>query len=606
MDIGACYRGKGICDFRVWAPARESVWVNILSTPERMVPMVKDGEGYFSVRVEGIEPGTRYLYALGDETRPDPASQFQPDGVHGPSAIVDQGAFPWRDATWRGLAVECMVLYEVHVGTFTPEGTFDAATARLSELKDLGINAIEVMPVGEFPGVRNWGYDGVYPFSVHRAYGGPEGFKRFVDACHAVGMAVVLDVVYNHLGPEGNYLSCFGPYFTDRYRTPWGEAVNFDGAGSDGVRNYFVEHARFFFRDYHVDALRLDAIHGIFDFGAKHILEELSERVEAFSAEAGRKVYLIAESDLNDVRTIRDREQGGHGIDAQWCDDFHHCVHTLLTGERKGYYCDFGEVDQFVTSLNDGFVYSWRYSSYRKKHFGSSSKGMSPHRFVAFTQNHDQVGNRLAGERLSKLVSFDALKLAAVANILSPYIPLLFMGEEYAEEAPFLYFVNHGDAGLIEAVRKGRAEEFATFEWKGNLPDPQGEETFAASKLRWNERREGKHGVMLEFYRRLIALRGGIPAFAHAEAEASKAWRVGETDVVVLERRHQEGTAFVVMHFGRDEVSIAVDFASGGLHTVIDSSDLQWLGAGSTFPSDIRGGDIIRLRPFCATVLVTE
>lgn len=606
MHIGAIYRGKGFCDFRVWAPERETVEVEILSSPTRVISMTKDAGGYFSASVEGLTPGARYWYVLGDEKRPDPASQLQPDGVHGSSAVVDQSAFSWNDGAWKGADLACMLIYELHVGAFTPEGTFDAARGRLADLRKLGVNAIEVMPVSAFPGERNWGYDGVYPFSVHAAYGGPEGFKRFVDACHAEGMAVVLDVVYNHLGPEGNYLSCFGPYFTDRYRTPWGDAVNFDGPGSDGVRNYFVENALFFLRDYHVDALRLDAIHGIFDCGAKHILEELSERVETYSQESNRTCFLIAESDLNDVRTIRRREQGGHGIHAQWCDDFHHCVHTLLTGERKGYYCDFGEVDQLVKSLNEGFVYSWDYSRYRDKHFGSSSKGIAPHRFVSFTQNHDQVGNRLAGERLAGLVSFDALKLAAVANILSPFIPLIFMGEEYAEEAPFQYFVSHGDAGLIDAVRKGRAREFASFQWKGEVPDPQGEETFAASKLDWTKRGEGKHAVMLSFYRELIALRGRMPAFAHSEDSGTKAVRLGETDVVVLERRHPDGTTFVVMHFGKEEVSVEADFASGRLLKVFDTSEERWLGSGTKIPSDIGAGDVIELRPYGATVFVTE
>ena len=401
MRVGANYLGDTRCEFFIWAPLLNKVELKIVSPEGNVVSMDRDRLGYWRAGVEGISPGTLYLYRLDSEReRPDPASYFQPSGVHEPSEVVDHGAFSWKDESWKGIHLSRMIIYELHVGTFTPEGTFKSIIPRLDELIDSGVNAIEIMPIAQFPGERNWGYDGVYPFAVQNSYGGPDGLKNLVNECHKKGVAVILDVVYNHLGPEGNYLPEFAPCFTDKYKTPWGRAINFDDAYSDGVRNFFIENAIYWLKNYHIDALRLDAVHAIVDAGAKHFLEELAERVEEFSKQEMRKFYLIAESNLNDSRVIKPRELGGYGIDAQWCDDFHHSLRVLITGDRSGYYVDFGDIENLVKSFREGFVYSGRYSEYRKRNFGNSSKGRPGGQFVVFTQNHDHIGNRIFGERL--------------------------------------------------------------------------------------------------------------------------------------------------------------------------------------------------------------
>ncbi|HEY9649768.1 MAG TPA: malto-oligosyltrehalose trehalohydrolase, partial [Coleofasciculaceae cyanobacterium] len=418
MKIGSNYLGEGRCEFSVWAPTHDDVAVQLVSPENRIIPMKKDEQGYFKVLAENIQPGTFYFYKIAGDDRPDPASYYQPKDVHGPSEVVDHSTMNWTDTNWSGVPLENMIIYELHVGTFTPEGTFEAIIPRLRELCEFGVNAIEIMPVAQFPGDRNWGYDGAYPYAVQTSYGGPEGLKKLVDACHQEGLSVILDVVYNHFGPEGNYNSQFGPYFVEKYKTPWGMAINFDDVHSDGVRNYFVENALYWFQNYHIDALRLDAVHAIYDLGAKHILREISEEVATLSERMGRKLYLIAESDLNDVRVIQEREVGGHGMDAQWSDDFHHALHALLTGEQRGYYQDFGQCQQLAKAYKESFVYSWQYSLHRRRYHGNDANDRPGHQFVVCTQNHDQVGNRMLGERLTHLVSFEALKLAAGALML--------------------------------------------------------------------------------------------------------------------------------------------------------------------------------------------
>ncbi|MBI1995456.1 MAG: malto-oligosyltrehalose trehalohydrolase, partial [Deltaproteobacteria bacterium] len=435
--IGARLLDNNRCLFRVWAPAASSVDVIVVAPTQRSVLLAHSADGYFSAEVENIPNGSLYHYRLNDEKdRPDPASRFQPQGVHGPSQVVDP-AFPWEDAHWLGLPLQSYILYELHVGTLTSEGTFDAIVPHLPELKDLGITAIELMPVAQFPGSRNWGYDGVQPFAVQNSYGGPQGLKRLVNACHKVGLSVVLDVVYNHLGPEGNYLADFGPYFTDRYKTPWGPALNFDGPESDHVRRYFIDNALYWINEFHFDALRLDAVHAILDHSPYTFLEQLADEVHSQAKTLNRQVFLFPESAANDSRLVRARELGGYGLDAQWNDDFHHALRGVLTGERSGYYVDYGEFRQLVKAYREGFVYSGEYSKHRRRRHGTSTQDIPAERFVVFSQNHDQVGNRMLGERLSQLVSFEALKLAASTVILSPFIPLLFMGEEYSEVAPF-------------------------------------------------------------------------------------------------------------------------------------------------------------------------
>jgi len=603
VQVGAVYLGGGDCRFTVWAPLRDGVSVVFTDPARRELPLAKDARGYWHGEAGDVLPGTEYAIRLDqDLRRPDPASHFQPQGVHQASQVVDHLGFPWAEENWGGVPLDEMVIYELHVGTFTPEGTFDGVISRLGDLRELGVTAVELMPVAQFPGGRNWGYDGVYPYAPQNSYGGPDGLKRLVDACHRRGMAVILDVVYNHLGPEGNYLRDFGPYFTDKHKTPWGDALNFDGPSSEGVREFFLQNALYWFRQYCVDALRLDAVHAICDTGPKHFLCELAERVAELSGRLGRKLYLIAESDLNDPRLIRPCEQGGHGLDAQWADEFHHASRTLLTGERGGYYEDFGELSHLAKAYRRGYVYAGEYSAHRKRCFGAPTDGCCARQFVVFTQNHDQVGNRMLGERLSTLVSFEALKLAAGAMLLAPYVPLLFMGEEYGEERPFLYFVSHGDPSLQTAVCEGRKAEFKAFAWRGEPPDPNDEGTFCASRLDWDARNAGRHGTLLNFYRRLIALRREVPALRRLSWREMEVSEQGD-HMILLRRYYGASEVLIALNFGGPEVDCLAkapersDRDDGEWVKVLDSADQKWGGPGSSLPGRIRAGTALRLRP---------
>lgn len=581
MRIGIHRSGNKGYEFTVWGPFLKTVSLKMVSPYQKNIPMEKDQRGYWKAMVEEVTQNISYYYRLDDERdRPDPASHFQPEGVHGPSQVIDH-SFNWQDEHWRGIDPVEMIMYEVHVGTFTPEGTFDAVIQRLDDLRDLGVNALEIMPIAQFPGERNWGYDGVYPYAVQNSYGGPEGLKRLVNECHKKGISVILDVVYNHMGPEGNYLREYGPYFTDKYKTPWGDAINFDDAYSNEVRNFFIENALHWFRHYHIDALRLDAVHAIFDREAKHFLHELSERVEGFSLQAGRRFYLIAESDLNDSRVVVSRELGGHGMDGVWCDDFHHSLHTLLTGENQGYYLDFGKIEHLVKSVREGFVYSGEYSEFRKRNHGNSSKNVPAMHIAVFSQNHDQVGNRMLGERLSALVPYEALKLAAGMVLLSPYIPLLFMGEEYGESSPFLYFVSHCDPALVEAVRKGRKEEFGDFKWKEEPPDPQSRETFLKSKLHWEKRTEGSGKVLLDFYKHVIMLRRTVPALSYLDKKNLAVDGVEEDKIISMRRWKDSSHVFLIFNFNSIDVKFTSVFPKGIWIKILDSSEKMWNGPGS-------------------------
>lgn len=585
--LGARPLGGGRCAFRVWSPGRAAVELRLEAPGARAVPLEAEGEGYWSAVVEGVEPWALYRYSLdGAAARPDPASMSQPRGVHGPSGIVDHAAFRWDDSRWRGIPLDKLVLYELHVGTFSEQGTFDAVITRLPELAALGINALQIMPIAQFPGDRNWGYDGAYPFAAQASYGGAGGFKRLVNAAHRQGFAVLLDVVYNHLGPEGNYLADFGPYFTDRYRTPWGSAVNVDGPHSDHVRRYFIENALSWLRDFHVDGLRLDAVHGIYDFSAVPFLADLSEAVERLSKETGRELALIAESDLNDARMLRARELGGFGLDAQWCDDFHHSLHVLLTGEREGYYSDFTGVSDLAAALNDAFVYAGRYSSFRGRRHGNSAAGCLGRSFVVCAQNHDQVGNRMLGERLSTLTDFERQKLAAGALLCAPYVPMLFMGEEYGETNPFLYFVSHSDPALAQAVREGRRREFEQFKWKGEPPDPQAPETFGRSKLNWAARGEGRHALLLEFYRTVLSLRAGNPDLSSLDREQARA----EGDEVRGTLRLKRGRGVIAFMNFSDRPQDLGAAPEGLWRKLLDSADVRWEGPGATLPETLSPG----------------
>ncbi len=585
--IGAQDLGDNRCEFRVWAPLKQQVGLRIIRPQERDLSLDRNDLGYWQTTLDDVPPGSHYGFLLdGTAQRSDPASQFQPQSIHGPSEVVDHVGFLWTDAGWEGVPLEDMVIYELHVGTFTPEGTFEAILPRLVELRDLGITAIELMPVAQFPGDRNWGYDGVYPFAVQNTYGGPHGLKTLVNAIHHHGMSAILDVVYNHMGPEGNYLRDFGPYFTGRYRTPWGDAINFDEAYSYGVRNFVIENALFWLREYHFDALRLDALHMVFDQGAKHIIQDLTESVARFSRETARKHYLIGESDLDDVRFIKPAKDGGHGLDAQWLDDFHHSLHALVTGENAGYYADFGRIEQLAKAMKEGFVYSWQYSVHRRKFHGSSSRQRSARQFVVFAQNHDQIGNRLLGERLAQLTDFESLKLIAGTLLLAPYVPLLFMGEEYAENAPFLYFVIHTDEALIAAVRESRKTEFEAFQWQQECPDPQAVETFHTSQLNWANREQDRHRLMLEFHTRLLELRRSIPHVVSRKGFTVDCF--ARQGVLMWHRRHTWGQVHCLMNFSAQAQSVRPPVRRSGWTKVLDSADARWEGPGATLPETLR------------------
>jgi len=489
------------------------------------------------------------------------------------------------------LPLDDYILYELHVGTYTPEGTFEAVIPHLDGLARLGVTAVELMPVAQFPGARNWGYDGVDLFAVQNSYGGPEGLRRLVDACHAKGLAVVLDVVYNHLGPEGNYLGDFAPYFDDRYRTPWGPALNFEGPFSDDVRRFFVENALYWIEAFHLDALRLDAVHAILDTSAVPFLEELGEAVHARARELGRRVYLMPESNQNDPRLVLPRERGGMGLDAVWTDDFHHVLHVLLTGERSGYYRDFEGVGDLARSFREGFVYTGRWSPFRRRRHGRPAGGVRAGQHVVFAQNHDQVGNRMRGERLGGLVPFEKQKLAAGVTLLSPFLPLIFMGEEYGETAPFQYFVSHSDPGLIRAVRRGRREEFASFGWEGRVPDPQSEATFRRSRLRHRLKERGRHRTLYEFHRALIELRRSHPALVRLDKKAVEAAPSEGQGALWVRRRAEGEEALAVFHFGDSEAAVSLPPSPNALRKRFDSAERKWGGPGSRLPETLGPGE---------------
>ncbi|MFI0357745.1 malto-oligosyltrehalose trehalohydrolase [Actinomadura sp. 9N407] len=504
--------------FEVWAPDAERVQVATWkgeAPVRRLMSPVEGRHGWWGADVPEAGHGTDYGFVLGDqdEILPDPRSPWQPHGAHGASRVYEHDRFAWTDRAWRGRPLPGSVLYELHVGTFTQEGTFGAAIERLDYLVSLGVDAVELMPVAAFPGIQGWGYDGVHLWAPHEPYGGPDGLKRFVDAAHARGLAVVLDVVYNHLGPSGNRLASYGPYFTDAYSTPWGAAVNFDQVGSDEVRAFVIGNALMWLRDYHLDGLRLDAVHAINDHGAVHILQALAGRVQALSAHLGRELFLIAESDLNDPRLVTSQEAGGYGLDGQWCDDVHHALHAALTGERQGYYCDFGSMATLAKALTRVFVHDGTWSTYRGRHHGRPVDVLRTpaHRFVTFLQNHDQVGNRAAGDRAAASLPPARLKIGAALLLLGPFTPMLFMGEEWAASTPWCYFTDHREPELGRAVTEGRRREFARHGWTGEVPDPQAVDTFRRSRLDWAEAGEGVHRELLEWHRALIALRRAWP-----------------------------------------------------------------------------------------------
>ena len=580
--LGVTFAPDGLAQVRVWAPFAQDVAIQ-LTNYDQLIPLSTDAPGYWQTATEQLRPGDTYRFVLnGTMERPDPVSLAQPEGVHGPSQAVDVAGFAWTDSGWKNHDLDDYLLYELHTSTFSPQGTFAGIIERLDYLVELGVNAIEIMPVAQFPGNRNWGYDGVFPFAVQASYGGALGLQQLVDAAHQRGLAVVLDVVYNHLGPEGNYLPDYGPYFTNRYQTPWGQALNFDGDYSDSVRRYFVENALMWFRDFHVDALRLDAVHAIYDMGSVHILREIREHVDALSAQTGRPYYLIVESDQNDTRFIQSLADAGLGMDGQWNDEFHHALRVTAGGERSGYYADYEGIRHLAKSYRDAYVYDGQFMARRAKIVGSSTANHAGRQFVVFSQNHDQIGNRMLGERPgnewpTQLVSFSMQKLMAGAVLTSPYLPMLFMGEEWGESNPFLYFVSHSDPALVEAVRQGRKAEFAAFQTTLDAPDPQDEQTFERSKLQWSLLTQEPHQVLFHYYQTLLALRKQS-VLRSPDRKSLTVVVDEERQTLMLHRLHDQQRVVCLLNFSPEIQYIPLPETTAHWKKVLDSADPIWLG----------------------------
>jgi len=549
--------------FKVWAPKPVSVALEIAGVQHTMQ---RAKGGWWNAEITDAGAGTQYGFRLdGGDLLPDPRSAFQPKGIFGLSQLVDHNAFQWSDSLWQPKPLPSGVIYELHLGTFTPEGTFRSAIEKLDYLSELGVTHVEIMPVNEFSGSWGWGYDGVDLYAPHHAYGSPDDLKALVDACHAKGLAVLLDVVYNHLGPTGNFLPQFGPYFSDAYKTPWGPAVNLDVQGSFEARRFFIDNALMWLRDYHFDGLRLDAVHALQDNSAIHFLEQLSLEVRALSSHLGRHFTLIAESDLNDPRLVRSRDAHGYGLDAQWSDDLHHALHSVLTGEVSGYYEDFGSLEELATALKEAYVYSGDYSEHRQRSHGRRALGLSGDRFLGYSQNHDQVGNRATGERLSQMISPGYQKIAAALVLTSPFVPMLFMGEEFSASTPFQYFTHHDDHKLGQSVSEGRRSEFAAFGWKPkDVPDPQDPKTFERSKLKWDEVESGIHAEMLGWYKKLIALRKSLPALTDGLMD--------EVDTC-----YSESACWFVMT--RGDIQVVCNFSRTAQQVPVDSDAEQLLAS---------------------------
>ncbi len=606
--LGVNFDKQGKAEVRVWAPLLESVAIRI--EDKETLPLEKGALGIWQATTNKIKPGNLYKVVLQGEKeeveRPDPASLSQPQGPHGHSQAIRLQDFRWQDQQWNNLPLEEYVLYELHTGAFSPESTFEGITRKLDYLKELGINAIEIMPVSQFPGSRNWGYDGVYPFAVQNTYGGAAGLMALVDACHQRGIAVVLDVVYNHMGPEGNYLSDYGPYFTEKYNTPWGKALNFDDAWCDGVRQYFIENALMWFRDFHIDALRLDAVHAIKDFSPNHLLREIKQQVDKLMAQTGRRHYLIAEVDLNDTRFINPLEQGGYGMDAQWIDEFHHALRVTAGEAKTGYYADFEGIGHLAKAYEDAYVYDGQFSPHRFKHFGTRAENNPGKQFIVFSQNHDQVGNRMLGERSSQLVSFEMQKLMAAVVLLSPYLPMLWMGEEWSETNPFLYFISHTDPELVEAVSKGRKAEFAAFHAVGEAPDPQAEETFNNSRLQWHLLKQEPHQTMLRWYKNLIAMRKEQPVLRQLNRKQVDA-EFNEKRGTLLLHRWLDGQHIIcLMNFSKEKQGIQLPTYRQEWRRLLDSAAAEWKNpveqsaaavTHAPAPLAAAAGDSIQLQP---------
>ncbi len=592
--------------FGVWAPLPGIVELKLLSGARAgLHPMRRRSDGTWVTFVEGVAPGDRYQFRLDGVERPDPRSRHQPDGVHGPSAVVDPGAFVWRATAFAAPPLGELPTYELHVGTFTAEGTFEAAAAELPGLRRLGFGAVELMPVAEFPGGRGWGYDGVDLFAPQSTYGGPEGLHRFVDAAHEAGLAVFQDVVLNHLGPEGNYLAEYGPYFSPHEKTPWGPALDFDGPASGPVREHFVHAALSWIDVYRMDGLRLDAVHAIVDHSPTFIAAEVADRVAERSRRAGRRLYVVAESDANDVRIVQAREEGGYGLDAVWSDDFHHAVHALLTGEREGYYQDFGTMAHLAGALQHGFTYEGQWSPFRGRSHGTLARGQPTDRFVVCSQNHDQIGNRARGERLSALVPDSADRLALVLTLVAPAVPLVFMGQEYGERRPFPYFTSHGDPALAKATTEGRRREFAAFAWAGPVPDPQAAETFESAKLDRSVCALPRHRGMLRLTHDLLGLRRTLPALRDTD-RSHVAVEVDERHRFLRLLRGRSGERLLgLFSFAPAPTTWEGFVPEGSWEPCFDAADSRYGGPGAS-PGRLRGGFCSVSMPAFTARLYTE
>lgn len=569
---------------RVWAPQAQQV-VCRTQHPDADIPLAPEPYGYWSAETEKIAVEQPYRFIIDNEAFPDPVSRSQPEGVHGPSAAADL-RFDWTDQHYHCRALRDFIIYELHVGTFSPTHDFNGVIERLPYLKSLGITALEIMPVAQFPGDRNWGYDGTFLFAVQHSYGGAQGLQRLVDACHREGIAVILDVVYNHFGPEGNYLGQYGPYLTDKYHTPWGKAVNYDDAWSHGVRDFICENVAMWFRDFHIDALRLDAVHAIKDFSPSHILQDIKKTTDQLMDKSGRTHYLIAECDLNDRRFLEPLEQNGFAMDAQWLDEFHHALRVAAGGEKIGYYKEFNGIAHLAKAYEQAYVFTGEYSTHRQKFFGSSTEGIPGEQFVVFSQNHDQVGNRMRGERSSMLYTPAVQRLMAMAVMVSPFVPLLFMGEEWASQKPFLYFVSHSDPDLIAAVRKGRSEEFSAFQHAGEVPDPQAINTFEDSVLDWTEKDSPAHRLTLDYYRALIALRKSNPRIRGIKREHIQVDTYLSKNSLLLSFTHPGGNSRCILNFSSDMQSFPIP--EEAWEKVWDTDDSRWGGtAGAELHTDV-------------------
>lgn len=578
--IGLIFK-DGIAELRVWAPLAKEL---ILLCNGEEVPLEKEERGYWSIRTSKIQPEDAYQLKIisaqaGPDqlVRPDPAALSQGRGLSGPSVAVDTD-YPWTDAGWQCPDPGGFIIYELHTGTFSSTGTFKGIEEKLEHLLALGITAIELMPLAQFPGERNWGYDGVFPFAVQHSYGGVKGLQALVDLCHSKGIAVILDVVYNHFGPEGNHFGDFGPYFTDKYRTPWGEAINFDDAKSDAVRSFFIENCLMWFRDFHIDALRLDAVHAIRDFSAVHFLSALRQYTDKLSARIGKGFYLIAEVDLNDNRYINSLKSDGYGMHAQWIDEFHHALRVAAGEGKVGYYSDFNGVEHLAKSYRDAYVYDGQYSPHREKSFGRPALNNPGNQFVVFSQNHDQVGNRMLGERSSSLYSFEMLKVMAGAVFCSPYIPLIFMGEEWAETRRFQFFTSHSGPELIEAVRKGRKAEFAAFQGQAEPPDPQAASTFELSRLDWNKVEGGEHQQIFKYYQELIRLRKTRPILSELDRSSLQATALANQNCLIVQRGKGAGQVLCLMNFSKQRQLLTLPAGVADSVLLLDSSQVIWGG----------------------------